>query len=150
MNFAEYIDSPIFWLRRAWLATDKSVDGCFADHTLSAAQYEILGQLWQEDGLEQRVLQERLGVSSATLTGVTDGLVERHLVERRLSVQDARVKCLFLTAQGRSLERELGRKIEQLQDCLLQGMSATERLIVKEWLKRMAANISGDCADTKA
>lgn len=146
MNYTEYLNSPIYWLRRAWLATDKAIDECFAAHILSSAQFEVLSQLWQEDGLSQRTLQERLNVSSATLTGVIDGLVERGFTERRISEQDARVKQLHLTEHGRSLEQEIGRQYSGLQDCLLTGMSGGERTVIAEWLKRMTGNIQ-DCQD---
>src|SRR5689334_18191696 len=103
MSWDSYRDNPIFWLRRASLAMRKAVDDELHRHGLTGAQSEVLRHLWQHDQLEQRSLQERLGVASPTLTGIVDGLVERGLVERRLSPDDARVKVLFLTAQGQAM-----------------------------------------------
>ncbi len=47
---------------------------------------------WKEDGLEQRILHEQLGVTSPTLTGVIDGLVRSGYVERRPYPEDGRVR----------------------------------------------------------
>ena len=144
MKFCEYLDSPTFWLRRTSLATQKAINEAFAACALSNAQYEVLGHLWQDDGLEQRVLQERLRVTSPTLTGVIDGLIERELVMRHPSTLDARVKHVFLTDKGRQLERELGEQTAQIQARLLTGFTAAEATMLKEWLQRMARNIGGE------
>jgi len=39
-------------------------------HDLTGAQSEVLRHLWHHDQLEQRTLQERLGITSPTLTGI--------------------------------------------------------------------------------
>ncbi len=145
MKFTEYLESPVFWLRRAWLATDRTMNEAMESEDLSSAQFEVLCQLWQEDGLEQRALQARLRVSSATLTGVIDSLTDRELAERRLSPHDARIKQLFLTERGKALEHDLGVKMERIQACLLVGLTDSEQIIVKEWLHKMAQNISDPC-----
>lgn len=149
MKFVEYLNSPIFWLRRVHLATRKAVDeelGCFE---LTAPQFEILKQLWEHDGLEQRALQERLGITSPTLTGIIDGLVERQYVERRISAEDARVKQLFLTERGRTMQVEMGTAVARAQARLLEGFSASEAALLADWLKRMARNMgaTGDGCD---
>src|SRR5688500_17338375 len=108
MEEAEYLNSPIFWLRRATLAMHRAVHEELSSQQLTGAQFALLLNRWQQDGLEQLELQERLDVSSPTLTGVIDTLVERGLVERRLSPDDARVKQLFLTAGGCAVERLIG------------------------------------------
>jgi MarR family transcriptional regulator, transcriptional regulator for hemolysin len=87
------------------------------------------------------VLQEGLGVTSPTLTGVVDTLVERRLVERRLSPEDARVRQLFLLADGRALEQEMGSAIERVQARLLEGFSGAEQALLRDWLRRMALNL---------
>ncbi len=57
-----------------------AVDEELHTHGLTGAQFEVLRQLWEHDRLELRSLQERLGNTSQTLTGIVDGLVGRVLV----------------------------------------------------------------------
>ncbi len=149
MNYIEYLDSPIFWLRRASLALRKAHEEELHAHGLSGAQFEVLRHLWQHDGLEQRALQELLGVTSPTLTGIVDGMVARGWVERRLSREDARVKLLFLTSAGVALECQVGAAMQQVQVRLLAGFSASEAAMLQEWLRRVALNmgLSGDGCD---
>jgi DNA-binding MarR family transcriptional regulator len=142
MAEAEYLNSPIFWLRRATLAMQRAFQEELSNQQLTGAQFEVLRNLWQQDGLEQRALQERLGVSSPTLTGVIDTLVERGLVERRLSPDDARVKQLFLTPGGCAVERPMGEAMSRVEARLLNGFSPSERRLLADWLQRIAGNMS--------
>lgn len=149
MKYGEYLDSPLFWLRRASLAMQKAVAEEMSRHELSAAQFEVLRHLWQQDGMEMRALQDRLGVTSPTLTGVVDGLAERGLVERRLSREDARVRLLLLTAAGRALEAQVGAAMAQAEERLLSGFSSAECSLLKDWMRRIAGNVGvgGDSCD---
>jgi len=149
MKYGEYLDSPLFWLRRASLAMHKAVGEEMSRHELSAAQFEVLRHLWQQDGMEQRSLQELLSVTSPTLTGVVDGLVERRLAERRLSPEDARVKLLFLTPDGRALEAQVGAAMARVEERLLSGFSRSECSLLKDWMRRIAANlgVGGESCD---
>lgn len=149
MKYGEYLDSPLFWLRRATLAMQKAVADEMSRHDLSAAQFEVLRHLWQQDGMEMRALQERLGVSSPTLTGVVDGLVERGLVERRLSRDDARVRLITLTEAGHALEGQVGAAMARAEERLLSGFSRSECGLLKDWMRRIAGNIGvgGDSCD---
>jgi DNA-binding MarR family transcriptional regulator len=141
MSAADYLNSPIFWLRRATLALQRAFHEELSNQELTGAQFEVLRNLWREDGLEQRTLQERLSVSSPTLTGVVDTLVERGLVERRLSPNDARVKQLFLTSNGCAVELPMGEAMARIEARLLEGFSSSERRLLADWLQRMASNI---------
>lgn len=149
MKYNEYLDSPVFWLRRASLALRKAHEEEMHAHGLTGAQFEVLRHLWQHDGLEQRALQEWLGVTSPTLTGIVDGMVARGLIDRRLSREDARVKLLFLTDAGLALQQQVGAAMQQVQVRLLAGFSASEAAMLQEWLRRIALNMgmSGDACD---
>ena len=147
MNYTDYRDNPMFWLRRASLAMRKAVDEELYTHGLTGAQFEVLRQLWERDRRELRSLQERLGITSPTLTGIVDGLVSRGLVQREISTEDARVKELCLTAHGQSLNEQICEAIEQAHLRLLAGFSPAEATLLKDWLQRIVAN-AGDSDDT--
>jgi DNA-binding MarR family transcriptional regulator len=143
MSYGDYRDSTIFWLRRASLAMRKVVDEELHTHGLTGAQFEVLRQLWEHDRLELRTLQERLGITSPTLTGIVDGMVDRGLVQREVSHEDARVKQLCLTVRGQSLNEQLCQAIEQAHLRLLAGFSPAEGSLLKDWLQRIVANAGG-------
>lgn len=107
---------------------------------LTAAQFDIFQQLLHEDGLEHRVMQERLGVTSPTLTNIIDVMVERGLVERRISPVDARVKLLFLTPKAHDLHGELGVAGEAFVQTMFAGFSRSETALFMDWLERVTRN----------
>lgn len=123
------------------LSLRRAYDEAFAKHGLTGPQANLMRFVWQQSGIELRTIQEQLNVTSATLTGIVDGLVERGLVERRLSPDDARVKQLFLTERGRVVSDELGGIIFQVEEQLVRGFSASEQALLHEWLQRMADNL---------
>lgn len=112
---------------------------------LTAAQFDVMQQLLHEDGLEHRMLQERLSISSPTLTNIIDGMVERGLVERRMSPEDARVKQLFLTAKAHELHDSMREAGEQFVARMFAGFSRNEIGLFLDWLERMTRNLEGSC-----
>lgn len=96
---------------------------CFALHAASRAmtaayqpllealdvtypQYLALMVLWEEDGARVSRIGERLYLDSATLTPLLKRLEARGLVERRRSSEDERVVEIFLTPEGKKLEKK--------------------------------------------
>ena len=78
-----------------------------AGHDVTAEQWKILAQLWQEDGLMQHELATRTAKNKVSTTLLIDGLEKRGLVTREQDENDRRVKRIHLTDQGISLQREL-------------------------------------------
>lgn len=136
-----YGDSIAFWLRQAYLAQRRALDEVLAQYGLSAALLDILWPLWERDGIEQRELQERAGVTSPTLTRLLDALGERHLIERRPHPEDARAKLIFLTSEGYALRSALGTASAQFMTRALAGFSQPEIMLLREWLRSIATNL---------
>ena len=131
----------MFWLKRAYLATRKALDEGLVEHHLTGSQFEVLRQVLQQDGIEQRALQERLQIASATLTGLVDGLVTRGLVRREVTSGDARVKALYATEAGHAINEAIGQKAALVEAQLLGGFTPAERSLLREWLQRMTENL---------
>jgi DNA-binding MarR family transcriptional regulator len=133
--------NPVFWLKRAYLSTRKHLDESLQKDGLTAAQLEVMMYLWEEDGMEHRVLQEHLGISSPTLTSIVDVLVQKGYVERRISPNDSRVKQLFLTEKGQSLSQERHPSGQRFIREMMAGFSSGEATLFIEWLQRVAKNM---------
>jgi DNA-binding MarR family transcriptional regulator len=137
----------LYWLKRAYFAGKKAYDEALAEHGLTATQLELLRRVWQQDGIEQREVQAAMQVTSPTLTGVIDRLVEHGLLERRPSCEDARVKTLHLTDAGLAISDKLGAINERVEARLLRGFTAAEVALLQQWLERMVHNsdVHDDC-----
>jgi DNA-binding MarR family transcriptional regulator len=74
---------------------------------MSLSRYWVINNLSTDRPLTMGKMQKRLGLSSATLTGLVDGLVDTGLVHRWRDDDDRRVIFLTLTPHGDSLRTEI-------------------------------------------
>ena len=71
---------------------------------LAPAQFMVLLELWDEDGLTQKQLFERLEVEQATMANTISRMERDGLVVRRAHPADGRARSILLSAKGRALE----------------------------------------------
>ncbi|HYF81245.1 MAG TPA: MarR family transcriptional regulator [Symbiobacteriaceae bacterium] len=151
MYDSDYLASMVFWVKRAYLAARKSMDHSLAEFHLTGSQFELLRHVLDQDGIELRSLQERLHISSATITRLVDGLVSRGLVRRVTAPEDARVKMLFVTDLGRELGKEVHRRAAEIEARMVAGFSPAEQALAKEFCARMVTNLGeGDSVESDA
>ena len=132
----------IFALKRAYQATEKALNEGLACYGLTLAQLDVLIALQGQEGLEQRDLQARLGVTSATLTRVLDGMVSRQLVRRGPSARDARVNVVAATVQGTGVLAELlAREEATFAARFAAGLAPDDLRCLTRWLNRIAQNM---------
>lgn len=67
----------------------------------SAGQFPILLELWEEQGLTQKQLLERVAVEQATMANTLSRMERDGLIERKPHPNDRRAQLVFLTAKGR-------------------------------------------------
>ncbi len=78
----------------------KAFDKKLADHNLTSAQFCVLAKLFEEQGLTQTELANRLYIESPTLVRTLDRLEAAGIIERRRSPKDRRAYHIFLTKKG--------------------------------------------------
>ncbi len=74
-----------------------------AQYNLTLPQFDVLAQLYREQGITQQALADRLFVTKGNVCGLMDRMVEQDLVERRADPQDRRAYMLHLTPKGKQL-----------------------------------------------
>lgn len=139
--------NPILQLKRAHLSTRQAMDEALAPFGLTTAQLDILIYLWERDGLEQRALQNCLGITSGALTGLVDSLAEAGFVERRLNREDARVKQIFLTPKGVAFQTDSEQVARAFFARFFNGFTPTESALLVEWLGQIASNMGDQSRD---
>ena len=139
--------AAIFALKRASQATRNVMDERLAAYGLTSAQLDILLYLEKRGDSAQRDLQTALGITSATLTRILDGMVARGFVERRASASDARAKLITITTAA---DERLCRLQEEEERIFLArfaaGFDEQELQTLTIWLQRLAANM-GDTSE---
>ncbi len=78
-----------------------------AEYDLTLPQFDVLAQLYHEEGITQQTLAERLFVTKGNVCGLMDRMMEQGLVERRQDPDDRRANMLYLTPKGKTLIRQV-------------------------------------------
>ena len=94
---------------------------------IAPAQFMVLIELWQEDGLTQSELVTRLDVEQATMANTLARMERDGLIERRQHPEDKRARMNFLTPKARSLEVEATNAAREVNTAFLEPLSAGER-----------------------
>jgi DNA-binding MarR family transcriptional regulator len=140
MTEALRIDNQLcFALHAASRAMTGAYQSLLADLDVTYPQYLVLMVLWEEDGARVSRIGERLHLDSATLTPLLKRLEARGLVERRRGAADERVVEVFLTRDGKKLER----KAAAIPKALLckSGLSLAEVASLRDTLRRLTTSL---------
>lgn len=95
-------------------------------HDLTWTGFLVLWLLWIWGAMETRHVAESVGISKATLTGVTKTLVSRGLVDRIPSDVDRRLVELRLSEQGEKLMVEHYPEFNAAEAELVAGLDPTQ------------------------
>ncbi len=109
----------------------------FDRFNLTPRQFGLLGFLWQEDGLSQAELSARAYIDRTTMGGVIDRLEQTGLVERRPHPDDRRAYQIFLTPEGKRLERELSPLAERVNARFTARIDADELVVLTGILEKL-------------
>lgn len=105
-------------------------------------QWQVLGLLSFNGGINQGGLAELLEVEPITLGRMIDRLQDAQMVERRADPADRRAWRLFLTDKGRTLLDQLRPFALETYEIALDGVSEGERTAMMAALGRMRTNLS--------
>ncbi|MBG6147787.1 DNA-binding MarR family transcriptional regulator [Labrenzia sp. EL_142] len=94
---------------------------------LSTGVFPIMIHLWENDGLTQKELVERVGIEQATMANTLARMERDGLVYRQQDPKDRRIRHTWLTENGRALQNPtLTIAMEQNRSALA-GLSKTEQ-----------------------
>lgn len=111
-----------------------------ADLGFSPGQYPILVTLWEQDGLTQREVVDRLEIEQATIANTLVRMERDGLVERRKHPTDKRAQLLYLTPRAKSIEAEARSAAAAAEDALFAGFRRFERELLLEYMRWLAEN----------
>jgi DNA-binding MarR family transcriptional regulator len=106
------------WLSvvKCYLKCQKVMNQKLARLGLTAAQHDILMNVFHKPGCSQQQLSDRLLVVKSNTSALLKKLAERGFIERRACEQDGRRQLLYLTAAGRArLQQSMAVQIEVIQ-----------------------------------
>jgi DNA-binding MarR family transcriptional regulator len=112
-----------------------------ADDGITAAQWFFLRVLWDEDGLTQAELSDRVGLTTATTVVALNTLAKKRLVERRRHQSDSRKFVIKLTSRGRRMEQKMRACGNQVNDYAAAGIPKEMLDSTKAVLQQMRVNL---------
>lgn len=102
---------------------------------LAPAQFMTLLELWEEDGLTQKELVQRLDVEQATMANTLNRMERDGLIEREENPKDRRARVIRLTDKARALQDDAKAAANEVNGIALSGLSEDER---RSFIKVMA------------
>jgi MarR family transcriptional regulator, organic hydroperoxide resistance regulator len=104
---------------------------------LTWASFTMLFCLWVWGPAETRRLAERMGVARPTVSGVTDTLERRGLVERRGAAGDRRLRVVALTPAGTTTFTGLFPRFNTQEQAAVSGLEPGESRELARLLRKL-------------
>lgn len=108
---------------------------------LSPAQFLALNELWDDDGLTQGELAQRLAVEQATMANTLARMERDRLVQRRPHPDDRRAQQVWLTQAARGLQARAIEAAVNANDPVAEALPAAERELFLSMLGRVVSNL---------
>jgi len=104
---------------------------------LHHAQGLILFQLWQEEGISQRVLARALHITPPTATNTLKRMERDGWVKRRRGESDQRIVRVYLTEKSRRLRQEARASFRELDGEMTSMLTEQECEALREALQKV-------------
>jgi DNA-binding MarR family transcriptional regulator len=130
-------------IRATHRALQRYLQTKIAPFGVTLGMWYFLRVLWEEDGLTQRELSQRVGTMEPTTLTALQAMERSGLVERVRNSEDRRKVNIYLTRKGRGLKRVLLPLVRDIVNRALTGFSAREITTMLDLLKQIEANLEG-------
>jgi len=108
---------------------------------LTLGTWYFLRALWEQDGLSQRELSQRIGTMEPTTVSALNAMERLGLVHRQRDPHDKRRRRVFLTDHGRSLKHQALGLLGELDRQALNGFSKSEAAQLHALLDSVCENL---------
>jgi DNA-binding MarR family transcriptional regulator len=116
----------------------REVRGASGESDLTLSQFDVLAQLLRHpEGMTSGALSDELLVTAGNVTGLVDRLEAQGLVSRRAGADDARVRMVKLTAEGKRVAAREVVRHEKLLARVFASLDAQEQSAIAHSLDRV-------------
>ena len=124
---------------RLWRASHTRTAGALQTVGLTPALFAVLNYLHSRTGAIQQQIGSAMGIDRSTMVSLVDQLESAGLANRRPHPQDRRAREILITPKGRRTLERARKLAEEVEDEVLQGLSATERRQLLTLLRKALA-----------
>jgi len=136
-NGAGHDGSALHLLHRAGQCADELFANKIGKSDLTPRQYAVLQTLAKFEDISQTGLVDATGIDRSTLADIVRRLVERGMLLRRRTKEDARMYAVRLSATGRSVLEAAAPGAVATNEALLATLPSTQRTQFVASLRRI-------------
>jgi DNA-binding MarR family transcriptional regulator len=122
----------------------RSLGARIAPHGVSIGMWYFLRALWEEDGISQRALSQRVGMMEPTTASALTNMERKGFVRRVRNRVDRRIVNVFLTERGRALREQLLPLAADVNQMALLDLSGEELSRLRAILTKLGAALDAD------
>jgi MarR family transcriptional regulator, organic hydroperoxide resistance regulator len=137
-------DSIGFVVREVWRLFARCLAPRIAREGVSIGMWFVLRMLWDEDGMTQRELGERVGINGPTMVTALNSMERAGLVKRVNNEADRRKINIFLTARGRKMKNILWPMAAEVLTLGLSGLTHGQIQSLNNTLSQIRLNLERD------
>ena len=137
-------ESVGFIVREVYRSFARRLQPRIAREGVSIGMWFVLRMLWDEDGMTQRELGERVGINGPTMVTALNSMERAGLVKRVQNRTDRRKINIFLTARGRNLKRKLWPIAADVLGVGLSGLTRNQVQSLNKMLTQIRLNLEND------
>lgn len=137
-------DSVGFVVREVWRLFARCLAPRIAREGVSIGMWFVLRMLWDEDGMTQRELGERVGINGPTMVTALNSMERAGLVKRIHNQADRRKINIFLTERGRKLKSKLWPMAAEVLALGLSGLNRSQVQSLNKMLAQVRTNLERD------
>lgn len=130
-----------FLIRDSMMLLHKLLRTYIGPHDISTAQWFLLRVLWEEEGLSQRELSERVNTTEPTTQSALLRMEKQGIIRRAKNPDDRRANRIFLTPKGRKLEQKMIPYAMEVVDVAARGFTPEELATLKRLINKVRANL---------
>jgi MarR family transcriptional regulator, organic hydroperoxide resistance regulator len=108
---------------------------------LYRGQPPVLRALWEQEGLTQTDLAERMKITPATMTKMLQRMEKAGFIQRKPDVEDQRVSRVYLTDAGRGVQKDLEAVWAQMYAETFADFTEDECVVLRRFLLQIRENL---------
>jgi len=133
-----------YLVRQTHRAFMRSLQARIAPHGVSVGMWYFLRVLWEEDGLSQRELSQRVGMMEPTTASALNTMERKGFVRRLRNRADRRIVNVFLTERGRGLREQLLPLAAEVNRVALRDVTGEDLARLRAILRKLGVGLEAD------
>jgi len=144
LGYTSTHESVGFVVREVWRLFARCLQPRIAREGVTIGMWFVLRMLWDEDGMTQRELSERVGINGPTMVTALNAMERAGLVKRVHNRDDRRKINVFLTERGQKMKSKLWPMAAEVLALSMSGLSRSDIQSLNKMLAVIRVNLERD------